>query len=708
METILKLVAMKLFRDRCGTWRIWSGARFRLSSYLPWGVALAAALALEGQASTVRWEASQLFDQSVTEQIRLDRDGSALELESGELFEDDGPAAGHSYRKPENRETVTPTVWIKKTLHIPNPQARTAHMVILSGEPTECLINGQVQSFGPNESGRDQYKTYRFDPKLLREGLNEIILRNSGRVMIARDDEFALGSRTRLHSPNRSAKSTDAGQTWDDAHLGPEGRLDGEYGIRVFLDHYRPTGMLTTPVYDLGNLDGRSLPKLLDESGSVRIRAHVTTAPSGGVRLRIRSGTTYVPAPSAWSEWSSWVKSEVSANSLRGRYFQVAVELGTADPLRSPRFTSLEVETSSAATVGWTSQTHVLEEHNEKIIRSSVPFAYEPLRHERLRTLRETYHLDDVVRGARTDLELMLRLAQWACNAWDWPNHITESYPAWDALEILKSHPDGKPVGGFCQQFNLVFLQACESFGFNGRAISISQGSWQERRPAGGHEIVELWSNEFRKWVYVDGALAWYVVDAQSNVPLSMWELRQRQLPTLRGEPIRPVRVVAADRTRNKQFGWKGVEGPDPSNWYLELRLIPRSNFLEEKSPLPLNQGTEEWAWTGHHVWTDVEVPAGLLFGNRVSKRNDFEWTLNQAHYTLEPMSEPGVWRVHLDTETPSFDTFLSEVDAGPKTAIVSPFTWKLHVGQNRLRVTPRNNAGREGISSWIALEYQP
>jgi hypothetical protein len=174
----------------------------------------------------------------------------------------------------------------------------------------------------------------------------------------------------------------------------------------------------------------------------------------------------------------------------------------------------------------------------------------------------------------------------------------------------------------------------------------------------------------------------------------------------LRGEPVEPVRVVAAERTKNKQFPWKGIGGPDPSNWYLELRMIPRSNFLQAKSPLPLNQGTDEWSWTGHYVWTDAEVPAGLLFGHRVTKRGDFEWTLNQAHYVLEPDKAPGIFRVHLDTETPSFETFLAEVDAGEKKSVASVFTWTLHPGKNQLRVRPRNIAGREGIPSWIALEY--
>src|SRR5205814_5723861 len=156
-----------------------------------------------------------------------------------------------------------------------------------------------------------------------------------------------------------------------------------------------------------------------------------------------------------------------------------------------------------------------------------------------------------------------------------------------------------------------------------------------------------------------------------------IWELRQRQLLALNGKPSPGVRLVAGTRTRNKQFEWSGL-WPSPLNWYLELRMIPRSNFLQEKSPLPLNQGTEEWTWTGHYVWTDDEVPAGLVFGNRVAKHSDFEWTLNQAHYALEP-KEPGTIRVHLDTETPSFDTFLAEIDEGGKKAVPSRFTWTLH-----------------------------
>ena len=94
------------------------------------------------------------------------------------------------------------------------------------------------------------------------------------------------------------------------------------------------------------------------------------------------------------------------------------------------------------------------------------------------------------------------------------------------------------------------------------------------------------------------------------------------------------------------------------------------------------------------------------MFSHRVSRRSDFEWTLNQAHYLLEPTSQPGCFRVHLDTETPSFGTFLAEIDGGEKKSVSSGFMWTLHPGKNSLRVRPRNVSGREGIPSWITLDY--
>ena len=133
-------------------------------------------------ASPLKLEAPALFEQSVTRHLRLSEDRAQVELEAGELFEDDGPAAGHSYRKPRNVEIVSNDTWIRKDLVIPRPQARAAFLVVLSEDPFEAAVNGIPQTLGENRSGRTLWKAYAVDPKAFKPGLNEILLRSSGLV----------------------------------------------------------------------------------------------------------------------------------------------------------------------------------------------------------------------------------------------------------------------------------------------------------------------------------------------------------------------------------------------------------------------------------------------------------------------------------------------------------------------------------------------
>ena len=297
-------------------------------------------------ASVLQLEAPRIFEQSITRDLKLSEGQGEIELAVGELFEDDGPASGHSYQKPENRETVTSQTWIKKELLIPNPQAWAAHLVVLSDAPVEALINGIAQDLGQNQSGRQLHQSYAFDPNLLHAGRNEIILRTSGRVTIARDDEFALGSRTRTRHPGCRAKSTDGGKTWDYDHLGPEGKIEGEYGVRVFLDHYCSQGSLTLPVLDASNLEENTVGAPITQTGPIEIVVEGETGPGGSILVRGRTGDTYVPDEKHWSDWKGLGETGGVLLSLRGRYVQLAVALSSRDPLHSPRLRRVRVESS--------------------------------------------------------------------------------------------------------------------------------------------------------------------------------------------------------------------------------------------------------------------------------------------------------------------------------------------------------------------------
>jgi hypothetical protein len=663
---------------------------------------LAACVLGPAQAETLRLNAHTIYERAVTNNIALSPDGSMLQLRSGEVFQDDGPASGFSY-KP-NTETLSPGTVIRKQLLIPDPQASEAVLIVGGSSDLKVEVNGNPQKLGTAKPiFGEQWHAYTIDPSALKPGINDIIIRGTGKVKIARADD------SYVELAHRSARSADGGKSWSVDKLGPAGNISGEYYVRVYLKHFVSSGSILLPVMDVSNLEAKPLAPPLSAPGPLRVS--VSTAPNAmsEMTLRVRSGTTYVPNKETWSEWAP-PDIDGLVKTPRGRYVQVEVTLATSDPLVTPRLSEIKLITEPRQAGDWTKAVKVIGFHNEEIVRTSIPFQHEPFTQPKLKELRARYRLDTVVDGAKTDLDIITRLAAWSSQQWKWAEwHLDQYYPPWDALEILKKLPDGKPVGGFCQQYNLVLLQAAESFGFVGRDISIDSGTIG--RPTNvGHEAVEIWSNQFRKWIWIDGTMAYYAVDNATSVPLSLSEIRQRQLRVLRGQQVKSTRIVhlvkwnvpATPDWLRGAFQWRGL---DRDMSFAELRLIPRSNFLEQKWPLPLNNGKEGWNWNGFDVWTDADAPAELLHPNLITRHGNFEWTLNQAHFVLEPTSTPDEFLVHLDTVTPGFESFLAKIDAKAESPVSAVFTWKLHTGRNQLKVWPRNNAGRDGIASWINLD---
>jgi hypothetical protein len=93
-------------------------------------------------ADEVRFTAADLSRRAVFHGLRLADDGKSLELDSGELIEDDGPAAGFSYQP--NEERLSTTTWIKKELIVADPACRKATLLVgPGGGALHFLINGK-------------------------------------------------------------------------------------------------------------------------------------------------------------------------------------------------------------------------------------------------------------------------------------------------------------------------------------------------------------------------------------------------------------------------------------------------------------------------------------------------------------------------------------------------------------------------------------
>src|SRR5687767_12478759 len=91
------------------------------------------------------------------------------------------------------------------------------------------------------------------------------------------------------------------------------------------------------------------------------------------------------------------------------------------------------------APADWTKRLRVASADNPPVVRSAVPFEYEPFDHPKLALLCHRYELDRVVAGAAGEFEVITRLAAWASKQFS-GGHLAEAYPAWDATEILAPH----------------------------------------------------------------------------------------------------------------------------------------------------------------------------------------------------------------------------------------------------------------------------
>ena len=119
-----------------------------------------------------------------------------------------------------------------------------------------------------------------------------------------------------------------------------------------------------------------------------------------------------------------------SLKAPRGRFVQVEVTLATADPRVTPKLSEISLSTEPTLAKDWTKAIKVVDFHNEEIVRTSIPFRYEPFTRPKLKELRARYQLDDVVSGAKTELDIITKLAAWSSHQWKWTEwHLDEFYP---------------------------------------------------------------------------------------------------------------------------------------------------------------------------------------------------------------------------------------------------------------------------------------
>jgi len=636
--------------------------------------------------------------------------GGGLTLVRRHLFADEIGRTVNAHVKNAVNEYVAGALWVKKEFVLDDPAAEGAILSICASErtsndPQELIVtlNGTPLAY---KAVRARVRPYSgvYDEKpaggtrkgqrftsywqggwqrvpvpvnLLRKGTNTVVMRAKAghrwRFMI----EESL-------FPNRSARSLDAGRTWDYDHLSNSGTLNGEYLVRLLLIRHPPSGWVESPVIDLwqaGTKGGIGRPVRV---GALTISAE-TDAPEGTtVALLGRLGPTPTYDPATWTAWAP--AADLAQGKAHGRrliekgarFAQWRAVLATGNPLAAPVLKSVRLDVVSRPVPVKGGDCELVTLDQPPMVRTSVPFAHGQ-RGKRMKLLETRFHLDEIVADTDDELRRLTALARWVARKTTVGNHkpgtLLRDSADYDALLTLETA--GKMLThGMCVHEGAVFAQCATALG------------WPARRAIWSHAIAEVWLNTQRKWVTFDASSGrgYLFKDGRGA---GMVEIANAWTP-------------GADRT-DHPIRWmtpKGrpkTPGREPE-WFTRFWIPWRSNFLESPSPGEPGHGSQTFKFNGHFRYRHPGKEPFPWFDFYSRRVGDFNFTCNGTHIHLARGESDGGLEVVLEHDMPNFERFEIRTEEEAWTPTKAAFTWHLKPGRNRLQVRALNDWQAEAI----------
>ncbi|HQS50255.1 MAG: hypothetical protein B7X86_10240 [Sphingobacteriales bacterium 17-39-43] len=691
------------------------------------------------------WTAAELWAKSVSQNLKLE--DNAIVLEDNLLIENDAVTLGSI--RSEAWDTLSKGRVIRKVLELPVLPAKNAwiSMLIYPMLPAEPMSGGKLE-FRVNGNKPIVYELRHFWTSVpvpaayLKKGRNLIELRvhnqnEKFRIPMALSSIIrnVIGQPTSF--TGNSERSVDNGKTWK--YAGSSSNI-AEYPIRLKMQAYAKKAWLQTPVINLADKALSEVMYFPVNVETAEIKPRILNAEGSKWQTRIRSGNTHLPEAGGWTVWHNFEGSTLPAgNNHRFVQLEYSIDPGTGNS--TPRITGLDLKSKWRANPK-DANIFISEVKNYPLIRSSFDFVHENPELPELQEFRKQFKLDQVVEGATTEWEKIKRLGAWTAANWDWflPNSEFEDLLSWDASKILSGQAapgNLSKKGGNCLHYAIVFAQACQSFGIPARIVNTNYAIW------GGHELVEVWSRDYQKWIMADPNFDTMFYDKKTGIPLNILELHNLFLKTYypggeiidrdkwsfedrdrRANRINPKDLPIAMEAGGKAFSgkitkdyvwWKVTPNTENSGYSggygfyntAEVRWLPRSNWLSQKSPLPVTHGRTHWGWDGYYAWTDAQTPETPEHRFYVRRPSDIYSNLFQVDFAAHYIQN-GEIQLDLATDSPGFDHFKIVLNGVEISTKVRESKFKLSSGINIIEIYPVDAMGNTGAKSMIKINYIP
>ena len=144
--------------------------------------------------------------------------------------------------------------------------------------------------------------------------------------------------------------------------------------------------------------------------------------------------------------------------------------------------------------------------------KEPVLFYHESSEEPRLEALLQEFDFSEYSSAGLTEFEQMILLKDWVYRHIPYELNYGDSELR-DSINILRRAKKGDAF--LCTTMSTVFLQCAVSMGWTPRHIFLRKPTKEE------HAGNDIWSNQYRKWVYIDGA-TWNIHFEKQGMPLGV------------------------------------------------------------------------------------------------------------------------------------------------------------------------------------------
>jgi len=340
-----------------------------------------------------------------------------------------------------------------------------------------------------------------------------------------------------------------------------------------------------------------------------------------------------------------------------------------------------------------------------RAVRPRLPFRTFSYEDSLVSVLRKRYDLENVVSGAGDEWQAQLMLKHWVHSR---ISNGTPTVEARHAVEILKHSAQGRKF--WCTYYAITYVECALALGWQARKLGLDRYHEAEGLGSKHHGATEVWSNRYRKWVYIDPQSDLHF--ERRGIPLSAWEIRAEWLKNKGAEVDHVVGVTPDTVLKNPAVVWWDLANEDETALFFWLYYADNAREWNEQGAtkfiFPQDSANAGLTW----YQNDYERNASRLHTGYqrelflpTERIEDINWTVGVAEARL---AATGRGRIILSLESycPDFDSFEVSFDSSAWQKVENPanLAWPLKKGENGLKLRTRNIAGVTGPETSLLL----